>query len=163
MIARKVSEKGIDAELIEAAAVYHDIGKMRIPKQILSKPGKLADEEYTVIKSHSSMGAGLIHDISGYENNSFLKTAYEISRWHHEKYDGHGYPDRLTGDEIPLSAQIASIADVYDALISKRSYKLSFTHEKAMNMILNGECGTFNQKLLQCFQECSAEDQSCIA
>ena len=105
------------------------------------------------MKTHTTIGARMLEDLEMYKDEPFMKYAYEIARWHHERYDGKGYPDGLFGEQIPISAQIVSLADVYDALTSKRVYKPAFTHEKAVEMIIGGECGQFNPLLLQCFLE----------
>lgn len=137
-------------DMIPLASALHDIGKIGIDEIILNKPGKLTPEEFEVIKTHSMLGAKMLHDLDNFAEQPLLQTAYEIARWHHERWDGRGYPDGLKGDEIPISAQLVSLADVYDALTSERCYKKAFSHEKAMQMILNGECGAFNPLLLQC-------------
>ena len=137
-------------DMIPLASALHDIGKIGIDEKILNKPGKLTPEEFEVIKTHSMLGAQILYDLDNFSEQPLLQTAYEIARWHHERWDGHGYPDGLKGDEIPISAQLVSLADVYDALTSERCYKKAFSHEKAMQMILNGECGAFNPLLLQC-------------
>ena len=137
-------------DLIPLASALHDIGKIGIDEKILNKPGKLTPEEFEVIKTHSMLGAQILYDLDNFSEQPLLQTAYEIARWHHERWDGRGYPDGLKGDEIPISAQLVSLADVYDALTSERCYKKAFSHEKAMQMILNGECGAFNPLLLQC-------------
>ena len=136
--------------IITTASALHDIGKIGIDEKILNKPGKLTDEEFEIMKTHTVIGASILEDLDVYRNEELVKTARDICRWHHERYDGKGYPDGLKGDEIPISAQVVSLADVYDALVSKRVYKKSFTHEQAMKMILNGECGQFNPILLEC-------------
>lgn len=148
-----------DITLISNAAALHDIGKISIPDEILNKPGRLSDEEFAIMKTHSAVGAEMIDEMPFYKDEPLVKVAYEICRWHHERYDGRGYPDRLSGDEIPISAQIVAMADVYDALTSERVYKKAFTHEVAMNMILGGECGAFNPLLLQCLKDSAKEIQ----
>lgn len=140
--------------LISNASVLHDIGKISIPEEILNKPGKLTLEEYEIIKTHSAVGAQMIESVSYYSKEELTKIARDICRWHHERYDGRGYPDGLKGEDIPIAAQAVSLADVYDALTSERVYKPAFSHEKAMEMILNGECGAFNPLLLECLQYC---------
>ena len=139
------------------ASALHDIGKIAIDEKILNKPGRLTPEEFEIIKTHSMMGANMLRNSEGYENEPLLQTAYDIARWHHERWDGRGYPDGLKGDEIPISAQLVSLADVYDALTSERCYKKAFPHEKAIQMILNGECGQFNPLLLQCLTDIQDE------
>ena len=138
---------------IPLASALHDIGKIGIDEKILNKPGKLTPEEFEVMKTHSMLGAEMLHDLDNFGEQPLLQTAYEIARWHHERWDGRGYPDGLKGDEIPISAQLVSLADVYDALTSERCYKKAFSHEKAVQMILNGECGAFNPLLLQCLTD----------
>ena len=138
---------------ITNGSALHDIGKIGIPEEILNKPGKLTKEEYEIMKKHTVIGEKMLKSLELYQDEPLVKTACEIGRWHHERYDGKGYPDGLKGDEIPISAQIVSIADVYDALVSERIYKKAFSHEKAMEMILNGECGAFNPLLLECLVE----------
>ena len=138
---------------IPLASALHDIGKIGIDEKILNKPGKLTPEEYEVIKTHSMLGAEMLHQLKNFNEQPLLQTAYEITRWHHERWDGRGYPDGLKGDEIPISAQLVALADVYDALTSERCYKKAFSHEKAVQMILNGECGAFNPLLLQCLTD----------
>lgn len=138
-----------DCYMIAMASAFHDIGKIGIDEKILNKPGKLTKEEFEEMKKHTVIGANMLDKMDRYREEPLIKVAYEICRWHHERYDGKGYPDGLTGEEIPISAQVVSLADVYDALTSKRAYKDAFSHEKAMKMILNGECGTFNPLLLE--------------
>lgn len=137
-------------DMIPLASALHDIGKIGIDEKILNKPGKLTPEEFEIMKTHSMLGAKMLHDLDGFAEQPLLQTAYEIARWHHERWDGRGYPDGLKGDEIPISAQLVSLADVYDALTSERCYKKAFSHERAVQMIQNGECGAFNPLLLQC-------------
>lgn len=141
---------GDDIELIATASALHDIGKIGIDDAILNKPGRLTDEEFEVMKTHTVIGARMLDDLDAFKGEKLLKTAWQICRWHHERYDGNGYPDGMKGDDIPISAQVVSVADVYDALTSNRVYKSAFSHEKAMQMILGGECGQFNPVLLQC-------------
>lgn len=141
-----------ERDLIVKASALHDIGKISIPEEVLNKPGKLTDEEFEAMKQHTVIGYQMLSDL-GFQDEPLVKVSREITRWHHERYDGRGYPDGLKGDEIPLSAQIVSLADVYDALTSERVYKPTFSHEKAIQMILNGECGAFNPLLLECLVE----------
>ena len=138
---------------IPLASALHDIGKIGIDETILNKPGKLTPEEFEVVKTHSMLGAEMLHQLENFNEQPLLQTAYEITRWHHERWDGRGYPDGLKGDAIPISAQLVALADVYDALTSERCYKKAFSHEKAVQMILNGECGAFNPLLLQCLTD----------
>ena len=142
-----------DVRMISQASSFHDIGKISIPDEILNKPGKLTPEEFAVIKTHPAEGARMLEGTPEYEKVPLLRTAREICRWHHERYDGRGYPDGLVGDAIPLSAQVVSLADVYDALTSDRCYKKAFSHETAISMILGGQCGAFNPLLLECLLE----------
>ena len=140
-------------QMISTASSFHDIGKIGIDEKILNKPGKLTKEEFEEMKKHTLIGASMLSKMERYKDEPLIDIAYQICRWHHERYDGKGYPDGLVGDEIPISAQIVSLADVYDALISERAYKKGFSHEKSIAMILNGECGTFNPILIECFME----------
>lgn len=144
-------------DMIPLASALHDIGKIGIDEKILNKPGRLTPEEFEVMKTHSMLGAQMLHDLDNFAEQPLLQTAYEIARWHHERWDGRGYPDGLKGDEIPISAQLVSLADVYDALTSERCYKKAFSQEKAVQMILNGECGAFNPLLLQCLTDIQAD------
>lgn len=139
-------------EMISQASALHDIGKIAIPDHILLKPGRLTDEEFEYMKSHTTRGCDILDNIEGVWNEDYHKTSYEICRHHHERYDGRGYPDGLKGEEIPLSAQLVSIADVYDALVSERVYKSAFSKDQAYYMIINGECGLFSPKILESFR-----------
>lgn len=140
-----------DIEEISLAAIMHDVGKIATPDAILSKPGKLTSEEYEIMKQHTVKGAMFLESIPVLKNTKVYEYALDIARHHHERYDGKGYPDGLVGDEITLWSQIVSLADVYDALVSKRVYKQAYDWQKALNMICNGECGVFNPKLLAAF------------
>lgn len=140
-----------DIRLLCDASAIHDIGKIEIPEEILNKPGKLTKEEFEIIKQHSKLGAEMLESIPHLQDEPLLKISYEICRWHHERWDGRGYPDGLKGDQIPITAQIVSLADVYDALTSDRVYKKAFSHETAVQMITDGECGQFNPILVECF------------
>ena len=139
--------------LICNASALHDVGKISIPSEILNKPGRFTPEEFEIMKGHTVEGAKMLKDIPFRGNEPLIKIGYQICRWHHERYDGRGYPDGLKGEEIPIAAQVVSLADVYDALTAKRVYKPAFSHEKAMEMILHGECGAFNPLLLECLEE----------
>lgn len=141
-----------DIKVIARASALHDLGKIAIPDNILLKPGKFTPEEFEVMKTHSMEGAKLVEQMENMWDEEYQKVSYEICRYHHERYDGKGYPDGLKGDEIPISAQLVSIADVYDALVSKRCYKDPFTKSKAFEMITSGECGQFSPKLIDCFE-----------
>ena len=146
-----------DISLITMASSLHDIGKISISDKILNKPGRLTPEEFTIMKTHASIGGDIIRGLQWDQNDPLLKVAYEICRWHHERWDGRGYPDGLKGDEIPLSAQVVSLADVYDALTSDRCYKKAIPHKKAIQMIMNGECGQFQPMLLECLLDIEDE------
>ena len=139
-----------DQDNIPLASALHDIGKIAIDEKILNKPGRLTAEEFELVKTHTTQGAAMLHRLENFEEEPLLQTAYQIARWHHERWDGRGYPDGLKGDAIPIAAQIVSLADVYDALTSERCYKKAFSHDTAVKMILNGECGTFNPLLIEC-------------
>lgn len=141
-----------DIALISTASALHDIGKIAIPGEVLNKPGRLTMEEFEVMKTHSEIGASMLERLPLHGEEPLVKIAYQICRWHHERYDGRGYPDKLQGDEIPIAAQIVALADVYDALTSERVYKKAFPHEEALRMILEGECGTFNPLLMDCLR-----------
>lgn len=142
-----------EIHLISNASALHDIGKISIPCEILNKPGRFTPEEFAIMKSHTIEGAKMLDDIPFRRNEALIKVGYEICRWHHERYDGGGYPDGLKGDEIPIAAQVVSMADVYDALTSERVYKPPYTPEEALIMIENGECGAFNPLLLDCLRD----------
>ena len=148
--------------LIVTASALHDIGKISIPESILNKPGRLTPEEFDVIRTHPAIGASMLEGLTPYRKEPLLKAAIEICRWHHERWDGGGYPDGLLGEQIPISAQVVALADVYDALTSDRCYKKAYSHETAITMILNGECGAFNPMLLDCLQEISARLKSSL-
>lgn len=155
-LAEKTEAYDISAEeisLISTASALHDIGKISIDDKILNKPGKLTVEEFEIMKGHSLAGAEILDNLEFYQQEPLVKTAYDICRWHHERYDGHGYPDGLAGDEIPISAQIVALADVYDALTSDRVYKKAFSHEMAVKMIIDGKCGAFNPLLMECLSD----------
>lgn len=139
--------------MISMASALHDIGKVGIDEKILNKPGKLTKEEFDIMKTHTLIGATMLENLKMYQGEILLEVAYQICRWHHERYDGKGYPDGLVGEEIPISAQVVSLADAYDALISDRVYKKAYSHEQAVKMILNGECGAFNPVLLECLTD----------
>ncbi len=150
-----LTEKKIHEIMI--ASSLHDVGKVTIPDRILLKPGRLTNEEFDYMKSHTTRGCDMLNTIEGIWTDEYRKTCYEICRHHHERYDGKGYPDGLKGDDIPISAQIVSVADVYDALVSERVYKNAFEKDEPFHMILNGECGVFSPKLMECFRMVKAE------
>ena len=164
LLAQKVMETypeyGLDAhqvEVISQASALHDIGKIAIPDNILLKPGRFTEEEFERMKTHTTEGCEILNQIEGIWDEEYRKVSYEICRYHHERYDGRGYPDGLKGEEIPISAQIVSVADVYDALVSERVYKNAISKEDAFHMILDGKCGAFSPKLMQCFRELKAD------
>lgn len=136
--------------VIITASALHDIGKIGISGTILNKPESLTAEEQQIIRAHTLIGAALLKNLELYQNEELVKTAYEICRWHHERYDGNGYPDGLKGEEIPIAAQVVSLADAYDILASKRAYKEAIPHREAIKKILEGESGIFNPVLLEC-------------
>ena len=142
-----------EISMVCMASALHDIGKISIPGEILNKPGRLTKEEFETMKTHTTIGAEMLEKLAFHQEEPLVKMAYSICRWHHERYDGRGYPDGLKGDEIPIEAQIVALADVYDALTSERVYKKAFPHEEAIRMICNGECGTFNPLLLKCLND----------
>ena len=142
-----------DITLISTASALHDVGKISIPGEILNKPGRFTDEEFTIMKRHTVIGSDMMEAVPVQGSGPLVKVARDICRWHHERWDGRGYPDGLKGDGIPISAQIVALADVYDALTSPRVYKPAFPHEKAVEMILKGECGAFNPLLLEILTE----------
>lgn len=144
-----------DIPLICNAAALHDIGKIVVPSEILNKPGRLTDEEFAIMRTHAAEGAKILRNSTMWENEPLIETGYQICRWHHERFDGRGYPDGLKGEEIPIAAQVVALADVYDALTSKRVYKAAYSHEKTIQMIKNGECGAFNPILLECLEDIS--------
>lgn len=142
-----------DVEAIQTAASLHDIGKLLIPEEILQKPSALTPEEFDIVKRHTLIGAKMIEDLPIYQNERLVKYAIEICRWHHERWEGEGYPDGLQGEEIPIAAQVVALADVYDALTSQRCYKEAYSHSQSMNMIRAGACGSFSPLLLECLEE----------
>lgn len=144
-------------EQITKASAMHDIGKIAIPDRILLKPGRLTKEEFEIMKTHTTLGCEILQTFDFITDKDYYRYCYEIARYHHERWDGKGYPEQLKGDEIPIAAQLASVADVYDALVSKRVYKGAYKHEEAVTMIMEGECGCFNPKLLQCLKRVKGE------
>ena len=150
-------EYGLTPELVDiitSASALHDVGKIMIPDSILLKPGRLTEEEFAIMKTHTLSGCEILNKMPADWDKTYMRISMEICRHHHEKYDGKGYPDALSGDMIPISAQIVSVADCYDALVSKRVYKDAYSCEEAYNMIKNGECGTFSPKLMDSFSRC---------
>lgn len=151
-------------ELIKLASSLHDIGKIAIDDKVLNKPGRLTDEEFELMKQHTVIGAEMLDNLSySRDDEPLIEVSYQICRWHHERYDGRGYPDGLKGDEIPIAAQVVALADVYDALTSPRVYKEAFSHEKSIEMIINGECGSFNPLLLDCLRRVADDIQDFLA
>lgn len=146
-----------DIQMISTASAFHDVGKIVIPEEILNKPGRLTDEEFSLMKTHASKGAQMLDGVSVRGKEPLLDYARNICNWHHERYDGRGYPDGLKGEEIPICAQVTALADVYDALTSERVYKSAYSHEKAVQMILNGECGAFDPLILECLTDIEDE------
>ena len=154
-IAGNFPELGLDRrqiDIISSASSMHDIGKIAIPDTILNKPGRLTEEEFEIMKSHTTKGCEMLVNLDRMGDREYLKYAYNICRYHHERWDGRGYPDGLRGDNIPVCAQVVGIGDCYDALTSDRVYKNAIPPAQAVNMILNGECGTFSPWLLECFK-----------
>lgn len=143
-----------EIDKIVSASVLHDVGKIAIPDSILNKPGRLTPEEFEIMKEHTVRGCDILHKIPYMLNDNVYNYGYDIARHHHERWDGMGYPDNLAGDKITIWAQVVSVADVYDALVSPRVYKKAFDHDTAVKMIMNGECGTFNPKVLKAFELC---------
>ena len=143
--------------VIVTASPLHDIGKIALPDKILMKPGRLTDQEFEYIKSHTISGCEILDNMRGIWSDEYSKVCKEICHSHHERYDGSGYPDGLRGSEIPLSAQIVSIADVYDALTNERVYKDAIPKDHAFRMIINGECGVFSPKLMECLRNVRTE------
>ncbi len=140
-----------EIEMISNASATHDIGKIAIPDAILLKPGPLTREEFEIMKTHTVRGCEILESLNYAQDEDYYMYCYDICRHHHERWDGRGYPDALVGEDVPIWAQATSIADVYDALTSKRVYKDAYTHDEAVAMILRGECGCFNPTLLKCF------------
>jgi putative two-component system response regulator len=154
-VAQCYPEYGLNStniDIISSAAALHDLGKIAIPDSILNKPGKLTEDEYEVIKTHTTVGAKLVAQLSSMGDATFLRYAHNIALYHHERYDGSGYPCGLVGEQIPICAQVVGIADAFDALTTARAYKKAIPCEEAAKMIVNGECGKFSPKLLECFK-----------
>ncbi len=142
-----------EIDKIVTSSILHDVGKISIPDRILNKPGRLTEEEFEIMKQHTVKGCEILQNIPDIIDEGVYKYSYDICRHHHERWDGKGYPDGLSGDDISIWAQVVSVADVYDALTAERVYKKAFSHEKAVQMIHDGECGTFSPKLLKAFDE----------
>lgn len=159
-LAKITDEYELDEErisLIIKTAALHDVGKICIPDEILNKPGRLTDEEFKIMKSHSAVGSQMLAELPFHKDEPLVKMAYDIARWHHERWDGRGYPDGLVGNDIPISAQVVALADVYDALTAERCYKKAFSHATALEMITKGECGQFNPLLITCLNNAAEE------
>ena len=159
-VAQTYSEYGLDDEsvaVITAAAAMHDVGKIAISDTILLKPGKLTEQEFEIMKTHTTKGCEILDMLGDIQQGEYGRASYDICRYHHERYDGGGYPEGLKGEEIPIAAQIVSVADVYDALVSERCYKGAYPPEKAYDMIMGGECGQFSPKLLSCLASAREE------
>lgn len=150
-------------DVIVSASALHDIGKIAIPDSILNKKGRLTKDEYEYMKSHTTKGCELLDAIKSEWDVELKKASREICRYHHERYDGKGYPEGLSGDDIPVSAQLVSVADVYDALVNERCYKEAYSTEKAFRMIVNGECGVFSPRLMACFRKVRAQFEQTAA
>ncbi|MCI9664061.1 MAG: response regulator [Lachnospiraceae bacterium] len=140
-----------EIDKIVMSSILHDVGKISIPDGILNKPGRLTKEEFETMKLHTVNGAEILSKIPNMMDEDVFNYSYDISRHHHERWDGRGYPDGLKGDEITIWSQVVAVADVYDALTSPRVYKAAFDHQTAMKMIYGGECGIFNPKVLEAF------------
>lgn len=155
-LAKEYPEYELDKEKIDiivATSALHDLGKISIPDAILLKPGKLTDMEFDYVKSHTIRGAEALHNIKDLWDEEYTKYAHDICMYHHERWDGSGYPEGLKEDEIPISAQIVSVADVYDALITEKDYKKAYSLDLAFQMVIRGDCGMFSPKLMQVFRE----------
>ncbi len=164
-VMRDLPEYGLDqytVDLITFTSALHDVGKISIPDEILNKPGKLTAEEFAIMKTHCEKGRDIIQKMEGRWSRDYMDMGIAISLNHHEKWDGKGYPRGLKGDEIPIAAQIVSVADIYDALTTKRVYKDAYSCEQAYQMIMNGECGAFSERMLQCFTKCRTEFEACV-
>lgn len=157
----RLTESLID--IICSASALHDIGKIAIPDGILMKPGRLAQEEREIMKTHTITGCRILESQKDVTHREYLRYAHNICHYHHERWDGGGYPECLKGEAIPICAQVVSLADVYDALTSKRVYKDAFSFSKAVNMIFRGECGVFSPKLLDCFKHVSHQFEALAA
>ncbi len=154
-VSRSYPEYGLTPAIINgiaSASSLHDIGKISIPDHILNKPSRLTAEEYEVMKTHTVLGSQLISKLKGMGTTSDLRYMYNIALYHHERWDGGGYPEGLRGDDIPICAQVVGLTDAFDALTNERVYKQAYSYETAVNMILNGECGVFSPRLLECFK-----------
>lgn len=156
-----LTKKQVD--MIAAASPLHDLGKITIPDSVMLKPGRFTPEEFEEMKAHTTNGAKMLKRIEGAWDADYAGLCYEICKYHHERWDGKGYPDGLKGDEIPISAQIVSLADVYDALVSRRVYKEAYSKKTAYDMIVSGQCGMFSPQLLHCFNHVREEMETLAA
>lgn len=152
-----------EIDKIVMSSILHDVGKISIPDGILNKPGRLTKEEFETMKLHTVNGAEILSKIPNMMDEDVFNYSYDISRHHHERWDGRGYPDGLKGEDIPISAQIVSVADVYDALVCERVYKAAFPKDKAFQMILDGECGTFSPKLMEAFKKVKEDFEKLVS
>lgn len=154
-VAQSYQEYDLDnhkIDLITDASSMHDIGKIAIPDVILNKPGRLTPEEFEIMKTHTTKGCEILSGLDRMPDKEYLQYAYNICRYHHERWDGQGYPDGLKGENIPICAQVVAVADCYDALTTNRVYKDAIAQDEAFTMILNGKCGAFSPRLLECFK-----------
>ncbi len=149
-------------KIYSRASMLHDVGKICIPDAIMLKPGKMTDEEYEFMKSHTTKGVELLNTIKDTWDEEYAKAAEEICRWHHERYDGKGYPDGLEGDKIPISAQLVAIADTYDALVSDRVYKKAYSKSESFTMITEGQCGVFSPEIMEAFRQARPEFEAVV-
>ncbi len=159
-------ELGLTPHMIDVmtqASAMHDIGKISVPDSILLKPGRLTNDEFEVMKSHTTRGSEIIEMLRDIQDKEYYEMSLDICRHHHERYDGGGYPDGLKGDENSIAAQLTAISDVYDALVSDRVYKAAYPVDKAYDMIKNGECGVFSQKVLACFEFARPDMEKLVA
>ncbi len=159
-IMKEFPQYGLTMEKIDvltSASALHDIGKIAIPDNVLLKPGRLTAEEFECMKTHTTKGGEILNSIKGIWTDDYRRACYDICMYHHERYDGRGYPKGLAGDDIPISAQIVSVADVYDALVTKRVYKGAYGKDEAFKMIIDGQCGTFSPKIMKCFRDVREE------
>lgn len=148
---------------VSLAAAIHDIGKIAVPNEILNKYGRLTQVEFSVMKDHTLIGANMVKELPLNQEEPLVKTAYEICRWHHERYDGSGYPDGLQGEQIPISAQVVGLADVYSTMTTDRIYKKALSHDEVIEMLLEGKCGAFHPVLLECLKSIADQIPGCIA
>jgi putative two-component system response regulator len=158
-------ELGLNPHMIDVitqASAMHDIGKISVPDSILLKPGRLTGEEFELMKSHTTRGSEIIEMLKEVQDKEYYEMCLDICRHHHERYDGKGYPDGLKGEENSIGAQLTALADVYDALVSDRVYKSAYPMDKAYEMIKNGECGVFSEKLMACFEFARADMEALV-